>query len=254
MHRHLLAPIETARTLLDEEYEQVRVEQAAFETFAGRIRALDPEPERSRALCTVPSPRDRSLADLGSASTTREVRTAYRETVMGVEHYDRVYDESLATNLAAEVGSELAAVVREDGPLTVTVQRAIVAGADRAIRDRRAFLDALEAERDSLAGAHHEGRELTAGLARLGDSETATSTERVAVAEAVDDLLERCRRLIDARQRHVQERSIARYLDGHDLCTYLYAAGPGDWTYPVLTVTVSLYRDLTAVRSRLERR
>ncbi|MFC6726651.1 hypothetical protein ACFQE1_20230, partial [Halobium palmae] len=43
----------------------------------------------------------------------REVRAAYRDTVMGMAHYDDEYGEPLATNMAAEFSEELAGAVAD---------------------------------------------------------------------------------------------------------------------------------------------
>ncbi len=253
MPRPSLTPIDSARTLLTEEYAQVHVERTAFETFAERVRALDPVPVPSQSPLTAPSLRDRSRAHAGVA-TTRDVRTAYRETVLAVEHYASVYGESLMTNLAAELGPELATAVKEERLLTRAVLQAAIASVAHAIQDRRAFLEVLDAEQVALDEAYREGDAIATELAHLDELDIVTSRGRNTACELLAELTERCRQLIDARQQEIQERVVSRYTDGHDLCTYLYADGPGDWTYPVLTVAVSLYRDLTAVRHRLGRR
>ncbi|MFC7157146.1 hypothetical protein ACFQPA_17065 [Halomarina halobia] len=253
MHRHTLAPIERARVLLDEERAQVRAERAAFESFAERVVGLEPEPGRSQGPTASPSLRERSAAAPRSSAATR-IRTAYRETVMAVGHYDAVYDEPIATNLTAELGPGIAAALRDDVPVTPMLHRAIVTGVKRAIHDRRAFLEVLDAERASLDHARAEGREIVTRLSELSERATTTTTTATNGArETVDALADRCARLVESRQHRIQERSVSRYIDGHDLCAYLYADGPDDWTYPVLTVAVSLQRDIDAVRRRLDR-
>ncbi len=251
MPRPSLTPIDTARACLAEEHAQVRAERAAFETFAERVRALDPVPAPSQPPPTALALRDRSRAHAGVA-TTCDVRTAYQETVLAVEHYESVYGESLVTNLTAELGPEIATALQEDGPLALAVQQAVIASVGPAIQDRRAFLEVLDAEQASIDEAYREGDAIATELTEFDESETATSMDHSTICETIDELLERCRQLIDARQREIQERVVSRYTDGHDLCTYLYADGPGEWTYPVLTVAVSLNRHLEEIHHHLE--
>lgn len=157
------------------------------------------------------------------------VRTAYRETVMSVAHYDEVYAESLVENLAVEFGRDLAEGVGPETsvPLTQPLLTALRRGARQAVQDRQTFITALDREAQSLEQTHSD---LNALLAQV-DSISIPSRYRDPFVDQLDGVAQE-------RQEAIRSRQAVPCLDEHTLCAYLYRDKP--WTYPGLTAVTRL--------------
>ena len=223
LRRHVLGPLETAESVLDQEYEEVDAERRAFKTFRGRVAATETGASTSAVPATrVPLRENRSRA-------AERVRSAYRETVMSVDHYDEVYGESLVENVAAELSGELAAGLRRDAHLQFTslFKQMLVAAVDSAIDQRENFCTLLDGERESLSWSRDE---LRVPIDELDGTHVPASVG-VNFTNALDEIA--CH-----RQETFAGRTASPRTDGHDLCAYLYTDCA--WTYPVLTAVTRL--------------
>jgi hypothetical protein len=223
LRRHVLAPLETAESVLDEEYEEVDAERRAFEQFRGRIAGVETASEASPVPATrAPLHEDRSRA-------AERIRSAYRETVMAVDHYDDVYGESLVENVAAELSADIAAGLRRDGHLQFTplFRRTLLSAVDAAIDQRETVCGELDNERESLTRSRD-------GLLVVLDELEGTCIP----AETRADFTDALDQLAHQRQETLTSRTATPRTDGHDLCAYLYA--DCSWTYPVLTAVTRL--------------
>lgn len=238
MHRHSLTPIDTARRLLATERDQLRAERTAFERFADRVRSLDAD----RSVSTAPPSSIRPLATARTPATTEDVRRAYRETVMAVDHYENVYDEPLVANVRNELGPDIAAQIGDEAAVTTPFVDALLASVERSTEERASLLDHLEVEAASLK----ESRSTLGTVVTALNDRPVQDAGGTAEGPALESLGERCEAVIGSRQSLIQERHISPFIDGHDLCEYLYGPGDGDWTYPVLTVGATLQQDLEA--------
>lgn len=219
LHQYVRSPLYTASSSVRQEQDELAAERRAFADFAERLATLtvDREPVRqptSTNLRVHTRPTD-SIAD---------VRAAYRETVMAVLHYDRVYDESLLEHVSGELGPELAQSITTERtlPLTASLRNALQLETQHAIQSRRAFNATLDAEHDSIERARGE----LLALVRELDSTTIPNWYRDAFVDRLDAIAA-------DRQETLQERSPIPYLERDALCAYLYAEHP--WRYPVLT-------------------
>lgn len=59
------------------------------------------------------------VVDNGSSAIGR-VRTAYRETVVDIEHYEDVYNNTLQADIASEFDASVAAALCSDTPVQFT--------------------------------------------------------------------------------------------------------------------------------------
>lgn len=236
MHRHSLAPIDTARRLLATERDQLHAEREAFRAFGERVESLEATPAAA-----TPSPATRSLAATTTSAVAGDVRRAYRETVLAVDHYGEVYGESPATNAHNELGPDIAARLDGEGPVTAAFLDVLGTTVEQSIAERGRLLSHLDAEAASLEEAHDA---LATVAATLSDRSWSCGDD------ATEDPGERCESVVRSRQSLIQERHISPLVDGHDLCTYLYGSADGDWTYPVLSVAATLQQDIEASRRR----
>ncbi len=289
MHRHVVAPVETARGLLQEECDQVAAEKRAFGRFEDRLADIDPEAFRISRGVNAPAARTVVRpAGGGGSDPLATVREAYRATVMAVDHFEAVYDETLGEHVASELGRDIAVGVigGDSSGFTASFKGTLVGAVREARTSRGRLLDSFERERTSLDTAHRDLRDIVDGTSDLTDSlgrsrttgngrptgdgrptgETGdieerryTGMRRASRAEQPDvdippclaDLRERCESVAADRQAALARRvTDGNTLDGHALCEYLYQEA--DWTYPVLTATTTLAADLDAVGRHLD--
>ena len=251
--------IPVAREIVQTEREHTAAEHDAFAEFGQRVAALDPpssagahlQPQQQKQ--EQESPRTMT-PHLNSPSTTDgvdEIQQAYREIVMGMDHYDQEYDEPLGVNLAAEFSEELAVAITSNPQLTSHLQQTVVQAATAASARREEFIARLDEERATLDEAHQT-------LATTGERYERV-TERPRYQQSAADLQETyqqliaccstCEQLLDERQTqraegHTAEPRIDELVDLHH---YLYHSL--DVTYPVLVDgTTLLDRCQTACR------
>lgn len=237
MNRHVLAPIGTALDCVADERSEVDAERDAFAAFAARVDAC---PARAEPSVTAPDPAASvRTAGLGTdANCTAKLRRAYRETVMAVDHYDAVYGEPLAVNVAAEFGAGVATALCQDVQFTPALKRALSDAATSARADRERFGEVLQRERRSLADAESVLDDIVTAIRRHpGDHPDD--------APSLAELERRCERVATERQRVVKRQRRFSH-DGDALYEYLY--GDQSWTYPVLSVVATLSEDLSAMR------
>jgi hypothetical protein len=229
-------PVRRARERASAEREELVDEADALDAFDSRLAGV--------AVEAPPAPSDTRLrrvarpggADSGPSAAVERVREAYRETVMSVPHYDRMYGESLAEHLAAELGPALAAMVDGDGPGTFTPERrdALRSAVRSVAHRRRELVDVLDAEADSLDRAAEACSPVAVRLANPGPHDPST------LADHIDRLDE----VVDARQDHFATVVEPRLAPRWKFCEYLY--GEERWTFPVLHACATL-------RDRIER-
>jgi hypothetical protein len=228
LRRHVLEPLATAESVLDNEYEEIAAERRAFEQFKNRVAGIGTVSD-TVAVTTTP----RSLGEERSRGAER-VRSVFRETVMDVDHYDEVYGESLIEHARAELSEEIAAGLRRDAHLQFThlYKQTLVATVETAIEQRETVCTTLASERKSLA-RNRDG--LRALLDELDGTRVPAGT-RAEFADALDEIARQ-------RQETVARRTGSPRTDGHDFCAYLYAECA--WTYPVLTAVTRLRGTVT---------
>ena len=212
----------------------MRAEIEALEAFDDRLATIPVEPPPGADATRSPPGLSPGL-DRAPSPALGRVREAYRETVMAVPHYERVYGESLAENLAAEFGPGLSAVLDADAPGAFTAARrdALRSAVGSVAHGRRELAEALAAETDSLDAAAATTTDVAADLVGAGPHDPSVLA---ATLDALDAL-------VAERQSHFTD--VGRLLaPGQELCAYLYA--DRGWTFPVLHVCATL-------RERIER-
>ncbi|WP_331235870.1 DUF7260 family protein [Natronorarus salvus] len=238
-----LSYIPVARETCAEERRRTRTERDAFAGFAGRIAAIEevsPTPGQAGGgtLLAQSAPDDSSL---------REVRRAYQETVMGVDHFAEEYDESLSEHMAAEFDESLAVAVCGGASFSPQMRRALVQQGNEA-RDRRSLLlRALDRELDSLSAADETLTEVEESLSEIESRPEITRSFEWLTAswDRLRELRSECDRLVERRQEEIHEEAIARGPRGRSsLHDYLYQSLPV--SHPVLA-------DAAATLDRLDR-
>jgi hypothetical protein len=211
-----------ART--DEERDIVRTERDAFESFLDRLR--DIQADGWNASETTHGHTALTTVDKAPQTGFQEIRRAYRETVMGVAHYDREYGDTLRESLAAEVGEPLARRVADGQILMPAVHDALVEATRQTRDDRDEFLARLRRERESLRTIADELNDTEARVVELADRIDAT--DKSADLSRIDGTLRllerRCTDLVSRRQQRVHNRGnrdLSGFASG-SLSQYLY--------------------------------
>lgn len=233
--------------LVADERTEVVAERDAFAAFADRVEACPTRPPSSVA--SGPGPRAVTTRPDGAPDHAASLRRAYRETVMAVDHYDAVYDEPLAANVAAEFGPDIATVLCGGVPVTSAVRNTLRDAAIDARTEREQFDAILRREHESLANARADLDDVVADLPRHGASspDASHATDGGPPPVPAAELLRRCERVSEERQTVIQRQLTLRQVDT-TLCDYLY--DEQSWTYPVLSAVATLVDDLSALRGR----
>lgn len=195
------------------------------------------------ALAVSDPPRDAGL---------EAVRTAYRETVMAVPHYEAEYDDSLRENVAVEFGPDLAASVVDGRSLTAFTLDALATACEKAIDERRQFLRVLRHERESLVDVRDDLRAVAESISdveRAVENEP-SSTELGRLDGQLAEYETRCGDLAERRQRllHGRSASVISGIDDRSLTRYLY--GNDDRRCPALADVADCLEAIRDLRTR----
>jgi len=139
LREHVLSPIATAEQRVATERTKVTAERRAYHQFYDRISGI--ETVTTTRLPTTPTPR--TYAESRPRAVER-VRTAFRATVMMVDHYDDVYDESLNEHVSAELSPDVAALFE-----TISTAREEVSDLAATLPELRSDLESVTESGDA---------------------------------------------------------------------------------------------------------
>jgi hypothetical protein len=239
--------IQDGLSIVTEERKRTAAEQTAFENFSARVAAIDVTEVESATESTsvgLVAPRTKTTA------TLEEVRVAYCDTVMSVPHYEEEYNEPLTEHMAAEFGTDLAAIVSNNDVLTPPLQQALIQASQVARRDRASFQRTLASERDALTDARWQLRDIfeTAETITTAPLDQRPFDGLVGAESRLNDLKNDCEEILQDRQQQLNEETSR---DGVSLQEYLYT--PHCWTYPVLSDALDCLSHLQEVEHRIAR-
>lgn len=237
-----------ARWRCTEERSRTRTERDAFEQFRRRLTQINADPGHNGAKASRTDPGSGMLTQIQiDGQQLTEVRRAYRETVMAVEHYQEDYGETLAENMRAEFGAEIATAVTDGGGLTPQLKQALLQGCEEAIHQRDELLTTLDEELETLEEAESAFENTENHLTALNKQPLPERSfkDLVALWDDLDAMADSCAERIDERQRELQESgTITGRISGtFALHNYLY--GPLEVNHPILA-------DGTALLDRIE--
>lgn len=244
-----------AKSVAETERKCVVAERDAFHRFARRIESMSASDGRQ---ATPP------LITRGGSSDIqqlREVRDAYRNTVMSVPHYEEEYDESLRENLAAEFDDRVATALADGRQFSPLLKNTVFVQAASAKRSREKLSEALEDELVSLRNARNRLREHEQVLERTMKPREELHQKSMSTLIEYEKILHReegrCEELLTDRQQeiHRENRSFSRS-SKPGIQQYLYDSL--DVTYPVLAAGTERIRRIReqrrAVRDAMTKR
>lgn len=216
---HILEPVETALDVLAREQTELAAERDALDDFLSRLDRIEPVEQRA---VPVGSPPERT-----GTPPVEALRDAYSETVLAVEHFETVYDETLVENVAIEFGPDYAAVFHPESNVQFSppIKDSLVAATEQAIDERESLERAVKLEQRAIASYRDRIQSLLDTL----DSTVLPEWYRETFRETVAEIL--------AERQEELHSSVHRF-DTLDFCSYMY--GDQLWTYPVLTSVARL--------------
>ncbi|EMA54285.1 DUF7260 family protein, partial [Halococcus salifodinae] len=132
--------VRSAIAVVETDHERTITERDAFARFADcvsefEVSSVDLHPDHAQQAPaqTLVAPETAARAK----SPLARVRDAYRDTVMGVPHYDEEYDDSLPESLTGEFSPEVAAAVLTSEQLTPHLRDRLIDATHRARESRR---------------------------------------------------------------------------------------------------------------------
>ncbi|SDK53798.1 DUF7260 family protein [Natronorubrum texcoconense] len=239
--------IPAARIAVDREREQLMQERDAFHQFATEVDSIPVSADVGGGL---------PLVGVEHANTVvgelDSVRAAYRECIMGLEHFDQLYGEALYDNMASELSADVATAVVCGDQFSLPVKRAAIQRATEASLRRERLLQTIDSERDSLDCAERQLRAIASDLEAEPSLSEATLTELFDHERRLSRWKDRCERLLRSRQQHIHAESMFRSnLDLLFVQSYLYAELETD--FPVLDACVRLHSRLEARQQAIHR-
>lgn len=245
--------LESAQETVRRECQQIERECLAFQRFRQRVHDFETATPQIGPLsvgmhqgftCSQRSVRDR-------------VEPWYRETVMAVDHYDDVYEDSFTTSFSAEFGTDVLHMISDASTFSSGIEGRLLNVAQQCIDSRQRFVDMLEDESATLSDAESNVRKIQHTIDKIDDEDgrclsTAHVTSRF---EALQSLNDECEEWLQRRQDQIRGRRFDRSSGasgGTDLCSYLYESL--NVNHPILATFVDVMEIICRNEPRLRRR
>ncbi|WP_226042862.1 hypothetical protein [Natrinema sp. DC36] len=234
----IVGHIPAAITAIEREVEQLERECDAFDRFATEVKSITVSAggtERVSPLLASTATANRS--ELG------EVRTAYRNTVMEVDHFELEYGEGLRENMHLELTGNVAAAVVDGYQFSEPLKQAVIQQSILARSRRESLIQTIDIERDSLERNRDRIREIEDGLETEPAPSTLSITELFGRDRLLRRRLARYEQLIRERQRCIHSNDDSRADPTQPfLQAYLYDSLEFD--FPVLATVTERYERL----------
>ena len=242
-----------ARKTCERERARTHEEAEAFGRFARRVSRVDATPMQTVQAQRAATGAVTAVAQPPDDRRLREIRDAYRDTVMSVSHYEDEYGDPLAASVTEEFDQDVAAALTDSRQLTPQVKRVVLDCAFEARDRREEFLEALTEESNALTGAEDTLADVDATLDQLND--------RPLLERSYDELEDAWYRLRELRasiealleQRqamlHGTETVNGRFTDSWTMYAYLYS--PLSTHHPVLAEGTRLLEEVTTAEHRV---
>jgi hypothetical protein len=248
----------SAIEIVESDREWTTDERDAFATFTDRIAdldvaAVDPttdEFQRPSTQLLAQSPHDSN-----TATSLEEIRDIYHETVMAVDHYADIYDDTLGESLAQEFGPEVATTVLTSDHLTPQLRDRLIECSQQARENRHSLLQGLKSESNALETADEKltrlGSDLD-GIVGKHSFENWSDTELDGADERLRSRRQECEQLLTDRQATLNEQRVpGTHRIDHGFNEYLYESL--SVTYPIVSDTTSLIDTLRTAHQSVDR-
>ena len=221
--RSLTTYTDAALDSVRQERSEVERECQAFRRFRQRIQSLETDAPQIEQ----PSVGVQQGLSYAEPSVRNVIEPCYRETVMAVDHYNDVYDDSFKTSISAEFGADVLLLISEASSFSPAIKQRLLHAAKRCIDSRRVFIETLEDEYATLTDALSTVRGIQETVVGIDDEELQglLTTQLTSRYETLQSLTDECEEWLQRRQEQIHARRSERSSDEHgctDLCSYLY--------------------------------
>ena len=244
MSIHRSPPVAQAHDRAVSERRRIEAEIVAFERFVDHVRDLSVD-ERIADGGTHLLSTPRTVTDTSEAAPFREVRRAYRQTVLAVEHWQEAYEEStVAESMAGEFSTDLASLVTRPGTTRFSspLRTHIIEEGERVVAVRQRALALIEAEIAELERLAAEFETVIELLASVRTGQTPFETR----VESVRQARQKLEWLRETHQAYIHGCPRRRY---DPLVSSLYA--DLDVSYPGLSAITDYLGQVQRVDLRL---
>lgn len=232
---------------LTSEFEQIELEIQAFKQFENKVSNINPDFGTTN-----------SISGLGHQKEVTEdrcmkVRTAYKETVMSVPHYDNEYNDTYPLSLKEEFGSDVAVALTKSMNFTSITKSALLDSIKEAINEREKLRDVVGTEKKSLTTSHDS---LT-DIAKNTDDISNTELNKLdfgtldAYRKQITILFENINHIAAKRQEKIQniQNKMSDSTTDTNIHKYFYQNLSAN--YPILVVIGSLGRRLNKIKENI---
>lgn len=193
------------------------------------------------------------LTSSGAATEVSEVKTAYEETVLQMEHYESEYGEDPLVHLGIELGGEYAEVLRTEPHVSPQLKQGLLVATVDAQNRRDRFQKILEEEKTTLDRIETF---ISKVQPRVEGAEEISFEQLCRTDEQLREDEERIESLLAERQENLHRSSASgvslNRVNPRSLNQYLYE--PLDTEYPVLDALVEIFAEVRDVRESTVRK
>jgi hypothetical protein len=194
-----------AQSNLTKEESQIQAEINAFEDFLDRLNEKRPQPYRADGGTQAEIFR----SQISSSPTPQEViQSAYRETVLAVDHWEDAYGKETAfESMANEFGDDVAVgLTGGSATWSLLLWKQLQDASKEAIKTRQSTYQMVIKERQLLEDLQHFLAEIGDELARIERAEYSFSdrSNRLAMIQ------ERLEQVADEQQKYLRQRETSK--------------------------------------------
>ncbi|MFB6125356.1 MAG: hypothetical protein ABEJ59_05295 [Halanaeroarchaeum sp.] len=244
----VLAYVRDADARIERELRELAAERDAYREFAERVSAL----RVTQGTTAMATPQTVQTAH-EPGPPVEAVESAFEETVMAVDHYERTYGEPWLAHLQAELAPEIAATLAETAVVNAPLKRALEQRALEAAGKRDDLLALLSTERAAVADAEDSLATIQKRLEALDDGPLSERSfdDLAGTHDALDDLSTDVQEVASRRQRQIHRETRSGRFDAENLTVQEYLYGSLPAAYPVLDATVQLADRIDAAKRRV---
>ena len=233
-----------------QERSEIECECQAFRRFRQRIHSLESQSPQIEE----PFLGRQEVCSQSGGPVRDMIEPHYRETVMAVEHYDDVYDDSFEASIGDEFGVDVERLLSETTTFSPVVKRGLLDAAQQCIDRRQVFLETLENEYVTLKEARARAHEIQQKVIEI-DSEQLQDlsvTQQIERYETLQSLKDNCEEWLQRRQEQVHaRRSKNAPVEGGSNGLYPYLYSSLDVSYPILSTFTEIHDHLDVLQQRV---
>ena len=249
----VVSNILAAEAELEIEYQRTKTEAEAFQSFRQQVMEIKSAQPRSDGGTTI----RRSLSARTVAQhppPCKQVRQAYRDTILSMPHYAEEYDEPLSEHMAVEFGEELTVSLLENAQLTPLLKEEVAAASQQASQQRVKFLSQLDTESAELDTARTSLRDLPICTKnqKTEQPQGRDFDELKELYDALHTAKNRCDKIVKARQQSLQSNNQIRSGTSSISALQPYLYSDLDVTYPILADVAEYCLHLRWMKNHIE--